>query len=160
VSTLPGTDPINVFGQIVIEELKGSFQNRSRMNRETVLCMLEVIFWDSKPEYQWWFKAIEDKLVRNVFNQGRHPPSYFQGTAELLYEDLTHSLENGPSSRQYSQREFKISNCASQLLVIMCLNTERLLPQILGLQHVKKTRIFSTLRISRYLTFLLHLIAS
>lgn len=139
LSTFAGADPVNVFGQIVIEELKGSFQNRPRMNRETVLCMLEVILWDSKPEYKWWFKAIEDKLVRNVFNQGRQPQPYFQRTADLLCEDLTHSLENGPTSRQYSQREFKISNCTSQLLVSMCLDNERSLPYILGLQHVRNS---------------------
>jgi hypothetical protein len=42
LATLPGVDPVNVFGQSIIEELKGSFQSRSKMNRETVLCMLQV----------------------------------------------------------------------------------------------------------------------
>lgn len=77
-------------------------------------------------------------LVRNVFGHERHPQPYFQGAAELLYEDLTHFLENGPMSKQYSQREFKISNCASQLLVVMCLKSDGLLKHILELQRVSK----------------------
>jgi len=140
LATLPGVDPTNLFGQTILEELKGSFQSRSKMNRETVLCMLQIILWDSKPEYDWWFKSIEDGLISNVFGHDRHPQPYFQGAADLLYEELTHSLENGPSSKQYSQREFKISSCASQLLVNMCLKSDTLLSNILGLQRLHETR--------------------
>ncbi|KAI8582823.1 hypothetical protein K450DRAFT_224983 [Umbelopsis ramanniana AG] len=42
LATLPGVDPVNIFGQTVLEELKSSFQARSKMSRETVLCMLQV----------------------------------------------------------------------------------------------------------------------
>lgn len=43
LATLPSVDPTNLFGQTILEELKGSFQSRSKMNRETVLCMLQVL---------------------------------------------------------------------------------------------------------------------
>lgn len=45
LATLPGVDPVNIFGQTILEELKGSFQARSKMSRETVLCMLQVTHW-------------------------------------------------------------------------------------------------------------------
>lgn len=61
---------------------------------------------------------------------------YFLDVANNLLEDLIFSLEAPPVSRMYSTKEYKVSICASQLAVAMCIQHNDLLTKILILQKV------------------------
>ncbi|CAG8454894.1 2892_t:CDS:10 [Ambispora gerdemannii] len=91
----------NLFGEIVIEELRYSFRgSKSRLNRDTMILLL----------------------------QNRHP--YFVNVAENLFDECVSLLENPTSTKQYSKKEFKVGVCIGQLVVAMCNQKYDLLTKI------------------------------
>nr|CAG8533934.1 14864_t:CDS:10 [Entrophospora candida] len=144
--TISPDDKINVFGEVILEEVKSTFRgSRSRMSRDTLIILSQLILWDMQPSSHSWFKSIELKMgvglndnttsnndgglsSANVSNQ-RLP--YFSNVVDNLFDDCIQFLENPHVTKQYSKKEFKVGVCASQLAVAMC-----------GLKYDLLTKIF------------------
>ncbi|CAG8795283.1 7036_t:CDS:2, partial [Racocetra fulgida] len=92
----------NAFGEVILEELKTSLRGtRIRMSRDTLMTLLQ---------------DIEQKFGDSKISQH----SYFSNVSDNLFDDCVNFLESPPATKQYSEKEFKVGVCISQLAVAMC----------------------------------------
>ncbi|CAG8439334.1 7443_t:CDS:10, partial [Ambispora leptoticha] len=137
---------VNVFGEVVIEELRSSFRgSKSRLNHDTLIILLQLILADMDPASRPWLQNLERKLqldinnnnnIRSLHdksshittNENRH--SYFANVAESLFDDCVSLLESPTHTKEYSKKEFKVGVCIGQLVVAMCNQKYDLLTKI------------------------------
>ncbi|RGB35396.1 hypothetical protein C1646_623756 [Rhizophagus diaphanus] len=113
------SDQSNAFGEVILEEIKIFYRGaRNRLNRDTLIILLQLVLWDMQPSTYPWFRSIEQRIKVNSSSQQRRP--FFSNVSEYLFEDCTNFLENPPITKQYSKKDFKVGVCASQLAVAMC----------------------------------------
>ncbi|CAG8586967.1 8483_t:CDS:2, partial [Diversispora eburnea] len=153
-STVSPSEKINIFGDVMLEELKTTLRgSRIRMNRDTLIIILQLVLWDLQPSVRPLFRSIEEKIydssttspsikknkrnnpISSTFSQQeRLPsttrPSYFINVSDNLFDDFVSFLENPPITKQYSKKEFKVGVCLSQLVVSMCNQKYDLLKKI------------------------------
>ncbi|EXX76329.1 hypothetical protein RirG_034110 [Rhizophagus irregularis DAOM 197198w] len=123
------SDQSNAFGEVILEEIKIFYRGaRNRLNRDTLIILLQLVLWDMQPSTYPWFRSIEQRIKVNSSSQQRRP--FFSNVSEYLFEDCTNFLENPPITKQYSKKDFKIGVCASQLAVAMCSEKYDLLTKI------------------------------
>ncbi|CAG8481558.1 14612_t:CDS:10 [Funneliformis caledonium] len=120
---------INVFGEVILDEIKAFYKGaRNRLNRDTLVILLQLVLWDMQPSAHLWFKNIEQRIKLNFTNQPRKP--FFSNVSEFLFEDCITFLENPPIIKQYSKQDFKVGVCASQLAVAMSSQKYELLKKV------------------------------
>ncbi|KAI9262296.1 hypothetical protein BDA99DRAFT_438784 [Phascolomyces articulosus] len=143
--SVPGSSPDNIFAQIIMEEVKNGLSSRTKLHKDTMLVLLELILWDSKPEHEGWFAEIEQSLP------GEHPTStvvpggfrrarYFDTSLPNLLEPLGHFLKLPPASQQFTKKDFKTYNTVAELLVTLCVDDNSNLYRVFGMQKLDETR--------------------
>ncbi|CAG8726866.1 4707_t:CDS:2, partial [Gigaspora rosea] len=94
------------------EELKNALRGaRIRMSRDTLIILLQ---------------DIEQKFDGTKIFQH----FYFSNVSDNLFDDCVNFLESPPATKQYSEKEFKVGVCISQLAVSMCNQKYDLLSKI------------------------------
>ncbi|CAI2172830.1 1114_t:CDS:10 [Funneliformis geosporum] len=142
------SETINVFGEVLLDEIKTFYKGaRNRLNRDTLIILLQLVLWDMQPSAHLWFKNIEQRIKLNFTNQPRKP--FFSNVSEFLFEDCITFLENPPIIKQYSKQDFKVGVCASQLAVAMCSQKYDLLTKIFLWQ--KQTDSRRTIRLLNWI---------
>ncbi|RIA95682.1 hypothetical protein C1645_872613 [Glomus cerebriforme] len=133
------SDQVNVFGEVILEEIKIFYRGaRNRLNKDTLIILLQLVLWDMQPSTYPWFRSIEQRIKVNSSNQQRKP--FFSNVSEYLFEDCISFLENPPIIKQYSKKDFKVGVCASQLAVAMCIEKYDLLTKIFLWQKLTDSR--------------------
>ncbi|RIB22712.1 hypothetical protein C2G38_2033351 [Gigaspora rosea] len=126
----------NAFGEVILEELKNALRGaRIRMSRDTLIILLQLILWDMKPSIHKLFQDIEQKFDGTKIFQH----FYFSNVSDNLFDDCVNFLESPPATKQYSEKEFKVGVCISQLAVSMC-NQKYVLSKIFLWQRQIDTR--------------------
>lgn len=131
IATMPGTPPGNVFVELVIEELKSNFITQTKPNKDTMLALLELVLWDTKPSSQFWYNKIETSILGETI-YGHHHPRFFSGKMVPLSQLLVNHLKRAPTSQQFTKKDFKVFSCIIQLLVSMCIADPKQMPLLLG----------------------------
>ncbi|CAG8478999.1 10492_t:CDS:10 [Cetraspora pellucida] len=127
----------NAFGEVILEELKTSLRGaRIRMSRDTLIILLQLILWDMQPSMHKLFQDIEQKFGDSKISQH----SYFSNVSDNLFDDCINFLESPPATKQYSEKEFEVGLCISQLVVSMCNQKYDLLSKIFLWQKQADTR--------------------
>ncbi|KAI9498426.1 hypothetical protein BDB00DRAFT_754914 [Zychaea mexicana] len=142
--SIPGASPDNVFVQIITEEVKNGLNSRTKLHKDTMLVLLELILWDSKPDHEGWFAQVEQALP------GEHPTAtasggyrrvrYFDASLPSLLEPLGFFLKLPPASQQFTKKDFKTYNTVAELLVNLCVEDNSNLYRIFGMQKLDETR--------------------
>ncbi|RIB13957.1 hypothetical protein C2G38_2097116 [Gigaspora rosea] len=127
----------NAFGEVILEELKNALRGaRIRMSRDTLIILLQLILWDMQPSIHKLFQDIEQKFDGTKIFQH----FYFSNVSDNLFDDCVNFLESPPATKQYSEKEFKVGVCISQLAVSMCNQKYDLLSKIFLWQRQADTR--------------------
>ncbi|KAI8139159.1 hypothetical protein BJV82DRAFT_646300 [Fennellomyces sp. T-0311] len=142
IISIPGALPDNVFAQIIVEEVRNGLNSRSKLHKDTMLVLLELILWDSKPEYGNWFATVEQSLP------GEQPTAttpyrrtrYFDASLGSLLEPLVSFLKLPPASQQFTKKDFKTYNTVAELIVTLCADDNSNVYRVFGLQKLDETR--------------------
>ncbi|CAG8843118.1 13134_t:CDS:2, partial [Racocetra persica] len=95
-----------------------------------------LILWNMQPSMHKLFQDIEQKFGDSKISQH----SYFSNVSDHLFDDCVNFLESPPATKQYSEKEFKVGVCISQLAVAMCNQKYDLLSKIFLWQKQADTR--------------------
>jgi hypothetical protein len=131
ITSIPGTQPGNVFVDMIIDELKNSFISSIKPNKDTLLVLLELILWDVKPSGQDWYRKVETSILGEVI-YGHHRSRFFEGKIEPFAQLLVNYLKRPSTSQQFTKKDFKVYSCISQLVVNMCFTDSKQMSTILG----------------------------
>ncbi|EIE91229.1 hypothetical protein RO3G_15940 [Rhizopus delemar RA 99-880] len=116
VALIPGVSSENPFADVILEETKNCLSSVNRPSKETMQMLLQVIFWDLKPNGQKWYMEIE----KTTTDETRERTRYFQNKIETLLPHLVNFLKLSSTSQQFTKKDFKIYNIASHLVAYQC----------------------------------------
>ncbi|KAI9311467.1 hypothetical protein BX666DRAFT_929792 [Dichotomocladium elegans] len=139
LSAIPGSPPENVFVQIIMEEVKAGLMHRQKLHKDTLQVLLQLLLWDSKPEYLDWFTSVENSLPGDKLYRQRRRTLYFEGSLHTMLEALVSFLRLPPICQQFTKKDFKIYKTSAQLLVSICMKDQSKLTRILELQKIEET---------------------
>lgn len=131
IAAIPGAPPDNVFSDIIIEELRNNFIMNNRPNKDTLLALLELVLWDTKPGTQDWYIKVEASILGQAV-YGRPRTRYFTGKVQPLSHFFVGFIKRASTSQQFTKKDFKVYSCLSQLLVDICATDPNQLSVILG----------------------------
>jgi hypothetical protein len=131
IACIPGAQSNNVFVDIIIDEMKNSFSSNTKLNKDTLLTLLQLVLWDTKPTGQDWYTKIEAS-VSGEKQQGLNRTPYFASRLLILLPFFVSYMKQACMSQQFTKKDFKIYSCIAQLIVVMCLKDPKLMVIIFG----------------------------
>lgn len=144
---IPGTQPNNIFVDIVIDEIKNAFSSTTpKTNKDTLLVLLQLVLWDTKPIGQEWYNEIEGPLLEKS-RYGDHRVSYFENKLLTLLPFFVNYLKRATNSQQFTRKDFKVYSCTAQLATSMCIKDPKLMVIIFG--YLKVLILYSKKTISK-----------
>ncbi|KAI7849649.1 hypothetical protein BDC45DRAFT_546878 [Circinella umbellata] len=143
--SIPGSSPDNVFAQIIMDEVKSGLNSRTKIHKDTMLVLLELVLWDSTPEHEVWFDEIEQLLpgehsTSTAVAGGYRRVRYFDTALPTLLEPLSYFLKLPPASQQFTKKDFKTYSTVAELLVTLCVDDNSNLYRVFGMQKLDETR--------------------
>lgn len=133
ITSVPDVPPVNPFVDIILEETKNYLLGLNRPNKEMMLMLLQVIYWDLTPSGQVWYMEIS----KSVFNNSNEHASYFELKLKNILPQMVHFLKLPSSSQPFTKRDFKVHSITSQLVAYSCTKDPNEMTRILGFLKVK-----------------------
>ncbi|KAI9478246.1 MAG: hypothetical protein EXX96DRAFT_483197 [Benjaminiella poitrasii] len=126
IDSIPGAQPNNAFVGIIVDELKNAVSLTTRLNKDTMLTLLELVLWDINPIGQEWYTKIEATILgEKAYNY--HRTSFFESKLIQLLPFFVNYMKKVSVSQQFTKKDFKIHSCIAQLIVAMCLKDPKLM---------------------------------
>lgn len=139
ITSILGVQPNNVFVDIIVDEMKTSFSNSTtKLNKDTLLLLLQLVLWDTKSTGQAWYTKIETSILGEML-PGRERTSYFTSKLLILLPFFVDYMKRVPTSQQFTKKDFKIYSSIAQLIVAMCLKDPKLMVIIFGYLKVRSS---------------------
>ncbi|KAI9029113.1 hypothetical protein CLU79DRAFT_736311 [Phycomyces nitens] len=139
ISSIPGTEPQNVFAETIVEEAKAGMANRLRLNRATLMTLLQLILWDNDKQGQDWYTSIENELLGEMAHD-RQRSHYFKDKLPFLLDPVVNFIKSQVVVSPFTENDFRTYNTASHILVLLCKEDPKYLGRALGLQRLDETR--------------------
>ncbi|KAL0087116.1 hypothetical protein F4703DRAFT_1735366 [Phycomyces blakesleeanus] len=139
ISSIPGTQPQNVFAETIIEEVKAGMNNRLRLNRTTLMTLLQLILWDNDKEGKTWYTSIENEFLGEMAH-GRQRNHYFKDKLPFILDPVVNFIKSQVVVSPFTENDFRTYNTASQILVLLCREDRKYLSRALALQRLDETR--------------------
>jgi hypothetical protein len=139
IASIPGAQPNNVFVDIIIDEMKNSFSSPTKLNKDTLLVLLQLVLWDTKSTGQAWYTKIETSILGEML-QGHNRTPYFASKLLILLPFFVSYMKKASTSQQFTKKDFKVYSCIAQLIVAMCLKDPKLMVVIFGYLKVSLNR--------------------
>ncbi|ORE20423.1 hypothetical protein BCV71DRAFT_175808 [Rhizopus microsporus] len=135
ITSVPDVPPVNPFVDIILEETKNYLLGLNRPNKETMLMLLQVIYWDLTPSGQAWYMEIS----KSAFNNSNEHASYFELKLKNILPQMVHFLKLPSSSQPFTKRDFKVYSITSQLVAYSCTKDPNEMTRILGFLKLEET---------------------
>ncbi|CEP09148.1 hypothetical protein, partial, partial [Parasitella parasitica] len=104
IASMPGTQPNNIFVDIVIDELKTAISLlASKPSKDTLLCLLQLVLWDTKPNGQEWYTKIETCILGEMLYGHKRVP-YFDGKLLHLLPFFVGYMKKASTSQQFTKK--------------------------------------------------------
>ncbi|KAI7905963.1 uncharacterized protein BX663DRAFT_247143 [Cokeromyces recurvatus] len=84
IGSIPGIEPNNIFVDIIVAELKNAILLPTKLNKDTILTLLELVLWDIKPIGQEWYTKVEKSILGGIADGYRHTPYFDSKLIHLL----------------------------------------------------------------------------
>ncbi|KAF7724279.1 hypothetical protein EC973_001180 [Apophysomyces ossiformis] len=136
VAAMSGVKSGNAFADSIIDDIRAGVNNRQKLHKDTLLTLLQLVLWDSRPSYDDWYKSIESVFLGSVYQRA----SYFRGKLATLLEPLVNYLRTAPTAHPFTKKDFKTYNTVSLLVVGICQESEQYMNRALALQKLEETR--------------------
>ncbi|KAI8080755.1 uncharacterized protein B0P05DRAFT_578990 [Gilbertella persicaria] len=118
----------NAFAGIIVEEIKNTLSSITRPNKDTLLVLLQIVLWDTKPAGQEWYSKIEASILGQ---QAKHS-SYFEDKLLDLLPLFVNYLKRACTSQQFTRKDFKVYSSIAQLIVSIVSKDPKLTVIIFG----------------------------
>ncbi|KAL9542636.1 hypothetical protein MBANPS3_008515 [Mucor bainieri] len=136
IAAIPGAQPSNVFVDIIVDELKHTVAKPA--NKDTLLVLLQLLLWDTKPSGQPWYTAVETSILGDML-RGHRRLRYFDARLLELLPFFVAFMKRASTSQQFTKKDFKIYSCIAQLIVAMCRKDPKLMVIIFGYLKLEDT---------------------
>ncbi|CAO3591912.1 unnamed protein product [Absidia cylindrospora] len=138
IATIPGTPPENIFVETILEEIRIGLTIKQKLHKDTLLILLQLVFWDCDDEYRQWYTSIENTYIGDL-PAGRKRQPYFANKLTGLLEPMVNFLKSSSNADQFTKKDFKAYNTVSHILLWMCNKNKDNLYQILHMLKLDET---------------------